>query len=126
MHDIRKNMVSILVFLEVPLQQSGISKRLTHGRSFNPCFSGSSTATKKVEIYKKFYNGFQSLFFWKFHCNTDEEYKILKFFMFQSLFFWKFHCNYYDTIYSDSKYNMFQSLFFWKFHCNLQKWDIMQ
>ena len=134
--------VSILVFLEVPLQQDIFRKEL--------------------EPYREF----QSLFFWKFHCNFDNDKLSSIAGAFQSLFFWKFHCNLitelqkllvmrFNPCFSGSStatrylhhvlnnhlqgFNpcfsgsstatfqrlslrgsvlKFQSLFFWKFHCN--------
>jgi len=112
-------LVSILVFLEVPLQQRQSSSFQSLLYSFNPCFSGSSTATISLQLqlsvcqmsFNPCFSGsstatalllqianllkkFQSLFFWKFHCNpTIADVKEKMAMMFQSLFFWKFHCN---------------------------------
>ena len=63
--------VSILVFLEVPLQHIIIRSTLSSiGLGFNPCFSGSSTATIIGTRLSNTVMTFQSLFFWKFHCNV--------------------------------------------------------
>ena len=115
----RSKYVSILVLLEVPLQQISKSSRNAFGLLF------------------------QSLFYWKYHFNLtfirriaydncvsilvllevplqrslEKAEKILQE-MFQSLFYWKYHFN----TASFHKYRHckgFQSLFYWKYHFNL-------
>ena len=86
--------VSILVFLEVPLQPYKISSvRLTHF-CFNPCFSGSPASTNNGR--KRTVGGvqFQSLFFWKSRFNLQGNALAILWQKFQSLFFWKsrFNC----------------------------------
>ena len=86
---------------------------------------------------------FQSLFYWKSHCNTGIALQIRqkrkvsilvllevslqrrkkitrrnKKNKFQSLFYWKSHCNLTPAEFMGLKNIMFQSLFYWKSHCN--------
>jgi len=54
--------VSILVLMEVPLQQPLSSDYNTLDGCFNPCFNGSSSSTFYKQKNKAFLGLFQSLF----------------------------------------------------------------
>ncbi len=66
--------VSILVLLEVPLQPNIIYTRQGTLKRFNPCFTGSTTSTfLLLSSYLLFFT-FQSLFYWKYHFNSEMPY----------------------------------------------------
>ena len=65
----RKTLVSILVLLEVSLQLSQEVEKEIARLGFNPCFTGSLTATQSRWKDMRHINRFQSLFYWKSHCN---------------------------------------------------------
>ena|GEM_PF-6262395 len=111
---------------------------------FNPCFSGSSTATFEARYDIVVSNQFQSLFFWKFHCNdvtlnctyvndlecfnpcfsgsstatVAAKLLIRTVASVSILVFLEVPLQLPDDLVRDENGNMFQSLFFWKFHCN--------
>jgi len=63
--------VSILILLEVPLQPTtGLEYNVLFS-SFNPYFTGSTTSTQKREQLLQDKLKFQSLFYWKYHFNTE-------------------------------------------------------
>jgi len=64
--------VSILILLEVPLQQGRKMFENIQEISFNPYFTGSTTSTRRYR--QGFYcrKMFQSLFYWKYHFNGVE------------------------------------------------------
>ena len=61
---------------------------------FNPCFSGSSTATCLfLYVVHSFYHCFNPCFSGSSTATSRPLSKLLRLLQFQSLFFWKFHCN---------------------------------
>jgi len=67
---VRKDeMVSILILLEVPLQQAGGLKGGRQMSGFNPYFTGSTTSTCTYLTVAGNKWLFQSLFYWKYHFN---------------------------------------------------------
>ncbi len=61
--------VSILILLEVPLQPQNQQLQRCYMKSFNPYFTGSTTSTYYEAMTKYQKEGFQSLFYWKYHFN---------------------------------------------------------
>ena len=61
--------VSILVFMDVPLQQIYFSRESTQKKGFNPCFYGCSSSTNLFLQGKYPKERFQSLFLWMFLFN---------------------------------------------------------
>ena len=96
--------------------QTQIFPKLT---CFNPCFSGSSTATTGKRDPDLNIAQFQSLFFWKFHCNTLRKTRrnwLLQ--VVSILVFLEVPLQLFGVCWVLTEMIMFQSLFFWKFHCN--------
>jgi len=60
-----------LFFWKFHCNLNGRSETGNLAQGFNPCFSGSSTATMDLYDLANVSMEFQSLFFWKFHCNLD-------------------------------------------------------
>ena len=86
--------VSILVLLEVPLQQKWQKEYLKLRKRFNPCFTGSTTSTGyRGGSYIEIIEPFQSLFYWKYHFNYLKGLIQACKNEFQSLFYWKYHFN---------------------------------
>ncbi len=65
--------VSILILLEVPLQQKAQVIDKAMKSCFNPYFTGSTTSTRGVEGESMDSTMFQSLFYWKYHFNEEME-----------------------------------------------------
>ena len=61
-----REIVSILVLLEVPLRHRTVGKYVTKGCRFNPCFAGSSSQAEIRRFTEQEEARFQSLFCWKF------------------------------------------------------------
>ena len=57
--------VSILILLEVILEDERATKWIEENRSFNPYFTGSNSGSQKGLVAVKLEKKFQSLFYWK-------------------------------------------------------------
>ena len=139
----KKQVVSILVLLEILLQHFHQCRHRIGLRSFNPCFIGNPSATDTDKEHRTRMLKFQSLFYWKSFCNLRQLKKdgfTVK--QFQSLFYWKSFCNGGSTIdvgevqwvsilvlleillqqlktfKPENCPDGFQSLFYWKSFCN--------
>ena len=115
-------------------------------RSFNPCFTGSTTSTIFPICSLIPYIMFQSLFYWKYHFNIGaRSFQSRYISLFQSLFYWKYHFNCpfnhahplrkasFNPCFTGSttstpffiilipSLESFQSLFYWKYHFNIKE-----
>ena len=118
MKELLHHLVSILVFLEVPLQPASLGIWIDGFHCFNPCFSGSPASTFFVKSYKRNKLWFQSLFFWKSRFNIKKKQLIIQNMKsFNPCFSGSPASTMFHMVYNREKI-VFQSLFFWKSRFN--------
>jgi len=88
-----RNYVSILVLLEVPLQQSPHFCSFFFDISFNPCFTGSTTSTVEFSIIEAMPPSFNPCFTGSTTSTKGFSQYCFPVLVFQSLFYWKYHFN---------------------------------
>jgi len=88
-----QSLVSILILLEVPLQQYYYVQADSVVQCFNPYFTGSTTSTLKLHLKILQSFGFNP-YFTGSTTSTNALYRPgAMAYMFQSLFYWKYHFN---------------------------------